>query len=262
MSLARRHIAIPQGDIYPMGVARVEPDPSVQSTVHVGGSFFQESPGFETIRPGRHRIQKGYRGFGIHFTPHRFAEDIGQAGLPLVVDSDAVDAADIAELPGSERLDDEGKATREEDRILLAETGDAKVASGTVEERHAHTVDLDGVRTESRRWTTGLLRNPVDFLSDEFERTPIKAVLIAGGIVSAVYVISRDFERSYGRRKRRAGLAAAPAATVETAGTTTAKVVTTPATIVKEVAEGVKETAEAVAETVEDATKVTADAAS
>lgn len=261
-SLRYRSIAIPSGDVYPNGVAQTRPDPAVQATTHVGGSFFQESPGFESIRPGRHRLQKGYRGFGIHFVPHRFAEDIGEGGLPLVVDADAVDAADIAELPGSERLDDEGKATAEEDRVLIAESGRAKVAPGSVEERHAHTMDLDGVRTESRRWTTGLLKNPVDFLSDEFQRTPVKAVAIASLITAGVYVVTRDFERSFMRRKRRAGIAAAPAAAAETTGTTAATIIETPAKVVKEVASGVSEVAETVGETIEDATKTTADAAS
>lgn len=255
MVIRGRNVAVPSGDLYPNGIPRTFADPVVQSTSHVPGTFFQESPGFESIRPGRNRLQKGYRGFGIHFTPQRYAEDVGQKGLPLMVETDAVDSADIAELPGSERLDDAGKATAQEDRVLLAETGNAPTSLDTVAGRHAHTMDLDGIRDEGQRWTRGLLLNPVDFLSDEYRRTPVKAVVIAGGIVSLVYVISRDFERSYNRRKRRAGIAAAPAAAVETTGTTAATVVETPVKVVKEVAEAVGDAAE-------DATKVVADAAS
>lgn len=258
----RRNVSVPSGDVYPNGVPVTRPDVFVQSTTHIGGSFFKSSPGFPSLRPGRHRLQKSYHGTGLHFTPQRFAEDVGQAGLPMLVEPDAVDSADIAELPGSERLDDEGKTTAD-DRIYLAEGKDSEVAlTETVEERHSHTMDLDGIRTESRRWTSGLLRNPVEFVSAEYGRTPVKAVVIASGIVAAVYVVARDFERSYNRRKRRAGIAAAPAAAVETSGSTAATVVEAPAKVVKEVAEAVSEGAEAVAEGLEDSSTAVANAAS
>lgn len=254
MQVRNRNAAIPSGDLYPNGVPRTLPNPAVQATTHVPGSYFQKSPGFETIRPGRHRLQKGFHGHGINFTPQRFAEDVGVDDLPLMVDEDTASKhADIAELPGSERLDDEGKTTAQEDRVYLAQHGEIDVATGTVEQRHRHTMDLDGIRDESVRWSSGLLRNPVDFISDEYAKTPVKAVIIASGIVAFVYVVSRDFERSYRRRKRRAGIAAAPAAAVETTGTTVAKVVEVPAKVVETVSDAVKDvvtdTTDAVADT-------------
>lgn len=258
-----KSVAIPSGSVYPNGIGVTRPDGAVQSTAHIPGSFFQKSPGLASMRPGRHRLQKGYSGHGIHFTPQRFAEDMGAEGLPLMVDpATAGKHADIAELPGSERLDDDGAATREEDRVLLAESDDLPTATQSVEARHAHSMDLDGVRTETRRWSQGLLRNPVDFLSSEYRRTPVKAVAIAGLIVTAVNLVSREFERSYNRRKRSAGIAAAPVAATETVGTTAATVVTAPAAVVKEVAQGVEEVAQAVGGTIEDATGAAASAAS
>lgn len=258
-----KSVAIPSGSIYPEGIGVTRPDGAVQSTTHIPGSFFQKSPGIVSMRPGKHRLQKGFHGHGIHFTPQRFAEDIGAEGLPLMVDpATASKHADIAELPGSERLDDEGAATREEDRILLAESDDLPTATKSVEARHAHSVDLTGVRTESRRWGQGLLHNPVNFLSSEYRRTPVKAVAIAGLIVTAVNLVAREFERSYNRRKRSAGIAAAPVAATETVGATAATVVATPTKVVKEVAQGADEVAQAVAETIEDATGAATSAAS
>lgn len=250
-----RNVAIPQGDVYPNGVPLGQTNLEVQRTVHVPGTFFQKSPGFASIRTGRHRLQKQFR-TGIHFVPHRFAEDVGTSERPLMVDPKEV--GDIADLPGSERLDDDGKTTAQEDRILLAEDETIEVAGKSVARRHAQTQDLWGIRNvddEFKRYGRGLVRNPVEFLSDEFGRTPLKAVVMATAIVGVVYVISRDFERSINRRKRRSTVAATavavPAATVETAGTTVAQA-----------AEAVSEGAEAVAEGVEQTTETVADAAS
>lgn len=258
-----RNVALPQGDIYPNGVPVGVINPLAQATAHIPGTFFKKSPGFESMRPGKHRLQKSFHGHGIHFTPHRFAQDMGAAGLPILVDTEtAVHHADIAELPGSERLDDEGKTTRQEDRVLLAETGDMPTATESIAERHRHSVDLDGVRnlpSETKRFVRGVWLNPVDFLSDEVKKTPVKAVVMAGGITAIVYVIARDFERSYNRRKRRAGLAAAPAAAVETVGSTAATVVETPAKVVEKVADAVSQTAEAVADAVSGTTDAVAD---
>lgn len=260
------NVAIPQGTVYPNGVQPGTADRFVQSTLHVPGSLFRSSPGFHTVRPGRHRLQAAYKGHGIWFTPHRFAEDVGQGNSPLMVEADAYHHADVAELPGSERLDDEGKTTAQKDRMYVAQDDNMPAAThdSSVAENHRHTIDLDGVRTipgEVTRYGRGLLLNPVSFLSGEYKRTPVKAIVLAGAIVTAVYVVSRDLERSYNRRKRRAGLAAAPAAAVETTGTTAAKVIETPAKVVEEVAEAVTEGAEAVADGITGTTNTVADAA-
>lgn len=256
--MARTNASIPQGDIYPNGLELDAPDRVVQTTTHVGGSFFKSSPGVPTIRSGRHRLQKNFHGLGIHFTPLRFAEDLGAAGLPLLIDERT--PGDVADLPGSERLDDEGKTTAD-DRVYLAEEGAAETSNESVGARHAHTADLDGIRTETTRFARGLLRNPVDFLSDEYKKTPTKAVLMAAAICSGVYLLAREFEQSYNRRKRRSNsVAAAPAAAVEGTGGAAGAAAGGVGGVAAEIGEGIEEAVEAVAETIEDGTKAVADA--
>lgn len=262
------NVAIPSGALFPNGVGIAVIDPAVQATTHRPGSFFQKSPGYQSVRPGRHRLQKGYRGIGINFTPHRFAEDLGQKDLPLMVDEDTASRhADIAELPGSERLDDEGKTTAQEDRILVATKGDAEVAAGTVEERHAHTMDVSGVRDHGKeivRFSRGLLKNPVTFLSDEYQKTPVKAVVLAALITGAVFAFAGEIERNYNRRRRGRAFAAGAVggAVVETTGDKTAEVVETPGKAAEAVGDAVQKTTEAVGDAVEKTAEAVAETVS
>jgi hypothetical protein len=108
----RPNVAVPSGAVYPNGIEYDPADPVIQSTVRPEGTVFRSSPGYPSIRPGRFRYQASHHGQGIHFTPQRFAEDFGERGLPLMVDkTKAADFTDVADLPGSERLDDSGALT-------------------------------------------------------------------------------------------------------------------------------------------------------
>jgi len=257
----RRNVAIPQGDIWPNGLQLDAPDSAVQSTAHIQGTFFKSSPGIPSIRIGKHRIQKTYHGLGHHFTPLRFAEDFGTKGLPTLVSEKEASYGDVADLPGSGRLDDEGKTTAPEDRFYLAEHGDMPTGTESVQERHNPTLDLDGVRTEAGRITRGFLRNPVDFLSGEYKKTPVKAIVMATGIVLAVNLLAGNVEREYKRRKRRSGAVgaaggAAAAGTAGAAGDAGAGA----GNVAGELGEGIGDAIKAVTDTVEDAGKAIADA--
>lgn len=238
MGLRTPNVAIPQGDIYPNGIQATALNPDVQATVRPVGHFFKKSPGYETIRPGRNRYQDAYHGQGIHFTPHRFAEDVGEYGsLPLMVDEEtAVMHADIAELPGSERLDDAGKLTAEDAAqnrgVYMAEGTKAAPTGGRKLHTGNRTIADMGDREPGRpisRAAYGMLRNPTDAFRDEYRDNPAVAVGVAGAIIGAIYYVSREFERGYRRRARAAAVgggvtgavapvAAAPAAAVDTAG--------------------------------------------
>ena len=263
-----RNVAVPSGDIYPNGIYVSVPDPSVQATVHRAGTAFVKSPGFETVRIGRHKMQRGYHGGGIHFTPTRLAEDLGgiHGGINnALVDVEAAkDHADIANVPGSELMDEHGHVSQG-NRILLAEEGAFKT-EGDPNVARSHEWDLGDVREiddEFVRYGRGMLLNPVDFLSDEYEKTPVKAVVIAGIIVSIIYMVGTEFERSYRRRKRRTSAPqAAVGAAGATAGATAGTAIETPGEVVEEIGEGIAEATAAVAEAVEDVTGAIADAVS
>lgn len=269
MGLRNVNVAIPSGDIYPNGIPLKTANPDVQATVRPEGSFFRQSVGYASIRPGRHRYQDNNTGLGIHFTPHRFAEDIGEFNsLPLLVDSEtAASHADIAELPGSERLDDAGKLTASDGNA----GGGVKLAEGTraapvgSDELHAgnRTARDMGDREPGRPYTRefyGLLRNPADAFQVKYSENPVVAIGIAGAIVGAVYFLTREFETAYRSRSRTAAtaggvtgaaapVAAAPAAAADTAGSA-----------VRESAEVVNEAATAAADAVEKTVSAAGDA--
>jgi hypothetical protein len=276
--LKRTNVAVPSGDLYPNGLPVIPARPDVQATVRPVGWFFRPSLGFQTVRPGAHRLQPAHHGGGIHFTPHRFAEDIGQyagpGGLPLMVDkATAVHHADIADLPGSDRLDDEGKLTADavhaNEGPYMAEGTDAPRA-GDIPHESIRTLADMGDRLPGRPITRafhGYLRNPADAFREDYAANPLVAVAVAGGIVGIGYVLVRDFERQYRSRRGRgvaAGAAAAPAAAVAASGGTVAeaaKVANEAATAAGDAAAAAASAAGDVAEAAGDAAAAVTDAA-
>lgn len=225
----RPNVAIAQGDFYPNGITPVVLNPDVQATVRPGGTFFRKSAGFEGIRPGKNRFQSAYHGLGINFTPMRFAEDVGEYdSLPLVVDEEtSARHADIAELPGSGRLDDEGKLTADGTNGGVKIGTSHRAAPTGGKELHAGNRtpidmgDRSPSRPLSRAWAREVVTDPVRTFNSEYAEDPVKAVVIAGAIVGAIYYVTREFERSYRSRSARGGVAvigAAPAAAVATSG--------------------------------------------
>jgi hypothetical protein len=225
---------------------------------------------------------------GIHFTPQRFAEDVGEYDtLPLLVDAQtAADHADIADLPGSERLDDRGKLTAGDveanNGVKMAETTQAAPQGSTTEHRGSKTLLDMGDREPGRPMTRefyGLLRNPADAFRDEYAKNPLMAVGAAGVIVGAVYYVARELERNLRSRSRVAArgggaaaavapVAAAPAAVADTAGGAVkdaAEVANQAATAAGDAAAAAAsaagDVAEAAGEAVEDVTDAVADAA-
>lgn len=279
------NVALPQGDIYPNGITLVPPDPDVQATVRPEGGLFQKSAGYETIRSGKTRFQHSH-GAGIHFTPMRFAEDVGEYdSLPLLVDATtAVDHADLADLPGSGDLNDNGALTADQvaanEGVKMSETATmAPVAGEEVHAEHRSVPDM-GDREPGRPLTQGfhsLLRNPAGAFRDEYQKDPVIAVGVAGLIVGGVYFLAKEFERQFLNRNRSASrsggvsgavapVAAAPAAAVATSGGAVreaAQVASTAATeagkAASEAANAAGDVAEAAADAVEEVTDKVAD---
>lgn len=226
----RPNVSVPQGTLYPNGVGLVIPNADVQATVRPAGTMFRKSVGFESIRPGSSRFQDGHGGLGIHFTPHRYAEDVGQYqdvnGYPLMVEPGRT--ADVADLPNSDRLDDAGKLTAEDGNanrgVYITEGKGAPVGGNDVRESERvrpEMGDREIGRPLTRSFWEGALRNPAGAFKSEYSDSPLVAVGVAGAIVGVVYMLSRDFERNYRSRRGSSAagaVAAAPAAAVATAG--------------------------------------------
>lgn len=233
--MALRNVAVPAGDIYPNGLNIVPLNADVQTTVRPSGWMFRKSPGYETLRPGKFDFSKLNHGFGIHFTPMRYAEDVGSTtdaqGYPLLVDkSKAAHGVDLADLPGSERLDDQGNVTPYESAggrgVMLSDDKEAPVGSSDIRESEKTLADF-GDREIGRPISRSIhfgetyLKNPVGMFRSDWHDSPVKAVAIASAIVGAVYYIGSNLEREW--RSRRAGgatgaVGAAAAAPVAAAG--------------------------------------------
>lgn len=277
------NVAIPSGDIYPDGIPLVAANPDVQATVRPAGWMFRKSAGFETVRPGRTRFQDGFHGLGIHFTPMRYAEDLGEyqsGSLPLLVDKDkSYDHADIADLPGSDRLDDTGSLPARDAATnagpKLSEGNTFPTGSANVRESEGLPRDMgdrDPSRPMTRDFYNNALKNPIGLFRSEYQKDPLKSVAVAGAIVGIVYMVTRDFERAYRRRRGSSvvgSVGAVPAAATETAGATVAdaaevanKAATEAGKAASEAASAAGDVAKAAGDAVEKTTEAVADAAS
>lgn len=257
-------VAIPSGSVYPDGLPMTSANPDVQRSVRPEGSYFAKSVGYETIRPGRTDFQHN-KGMGIHFTPMRFAEDVSKPGtLPVLVDvSTAADHADIADIPGSAELDPNGNVTKEQGRILMGESDKTAPVGQAVRHRGTKTLPDMGDREVHRPLSQAFLGmgNPVELFRAEYTKNPTVAVLAAAGITGIVYMVFRDFERSYRSRSASASsggglvataapVAAAPAAATDTSGNVVEKAADTVAAVVETAGDAVEKATEAVADAV------------
>lgn len=271
------NVAIPSGDLFPNGIDVNLANPDVQATVRPMGWLFRPSAGYPTVRTGTHRIDLNHpQGNSIHFTPARFAEDLLHAtpggGPPAMVDvARAGDTADIADIPGSEYLDGEGKlpgALAAENRGPYVADSSGPAAGDVV--RHGGNVRRDmGDRDPGRPNTTAfydrLAVNPVSMLRTEWQTNPLVAVLWGAALVAGGAMLVGNVERSYRGRSRGRGVAAtagaAPAAAAEGTGKSAAQATEAASTAVEAVATAAEKTVEAAGEAVEKTGEAVANAA-
>lgn len=255
------NVAIAQGEIYPNGVDLSPANPDIQATVRPMGWLFQQSPGYPTVRQGPHKIDLAHpSGQSIHFTPVRLAEDLSQqsteSGPPAMIDvARASQTTDLADVPGSEFLDDEGRlpAWQAAGNMgpYLADSSGAPVSDGVP--RHGGNVGRDMGDREPERfltaaWYDRLFRNPNVVLRDELRNDPVVTTIWAVIVVGAVGMFAGNVERALrGRRGRgvAATAGAVPAVAAE-ASTTTVKESAT--TVIKAAEESVKASEEVVKE--------------
>lgn len=271
---SRATVAIPSGAIYPDGLPMTEANPDIQRSVRPEGQFFASSVGFATIRPGRNRFQHN-KGAGIHFTPLRFAENVAEPGtLPTMIDvTTGPDHADIADLPGSADLTVDGQLSDQEQRILVSESNKMAPTGGAVRHRGTKTLPDMGDREAHRPLSQIFhgMADPVDVFKAQYAKNPTVALLAAAGVTGIVYMIARDFERTYRSRTRSASrgggvvsdaapVGAAPAAAVDTSGNTAEKAADAVAATGEAVADAAGAVVETVGETVEKVTETAADA--
>jgi hypothetical protein len=254
-------VAIPQGDLYPSGIPVVVPNDNIQSTVRPEGSFFLQSSGYHTIRPGSKRFQDGFRGPGIGFTPLRYAENVAQLDdLPALVDQDdAMLHADIAEIPGSNVLDDRGQISEAAfDAGYGTKHGNSdKTFPHHDGVSHPHgalmtTPDMGDRRPDrplTRQWLQGVLHDPLSAFQEEYRTHPITAIVVAASGISLAYWIGREFDSQYGSRGGNAG-AAAPAG-VATAGSAAQR----GGNVVSDLIEGAGKAVKGATDTIADAVK-------
>lgn len=271
------NVAVPQGAIYPNGIEQHAAKPEVQATVRPEGAVFRSSPGYETVRPGNSRLSPMHpHGPGIHFTPLHYAEDVAHHGEALMVNKDtAADHVDVANLPGSDNLDAEGRA-QVGSGLLLSEGTGSPTGGGDIRESEKTIPDM-GDRTPGRPLTGAFwratLHNPIGMFRDEYRQRPLYSIVLAGGVIGLAYAIGTEAERQWTRRSRGRGpvgaVGTAPAAGVAAAGASVAastKVVDKAVTEAGEAAaaatDAAGDAAKAAGEAVEATTKATADAAS
>lgn len=272
--MALGNVSIPSGTIYPDGLPSHSANPVIQASVRPEGSYFVKSAGYETIRSGRTKFQNN-KGAGIHFTLIQAAENLGQPQtLPVMVDiTTAPDHVDIAQIPGSGELTVDGVMSDQEKRILLSESASMAPTGGSVRHRGTKTLPDMGDREPHRPLSQIFhgFSNPVDMFQTEYARNPIVAVGAAAAVVGVVYMVARDFERSYGSRSRAARrgggvvsdaapVAAVPAAAADTSGNVAVQAADAAVAVVETAADATEVVVETAAEAVEKVTETAADA--
>lgn len=269
----RGQVSIASGSIYPDGLPMTEANPDIQKSVRPEGSYFAKSIGYESIRPGRTRYQHSH-GMGIHFTPLRLAEDITQLGVnPVMVDvTTGPDHADVADIPGSAELGP-GGVSDVRNRILIGESDMATPEGAIIRHRGTKTLPDMGDREPHRPLSSVFhgFADPVEMFQTQYAKNPTVAVGAAAVAIGVIYMIARDFERSYRARSataRRGGgvtataapVAAAPAAAADSSGNTVEKVADSAAEVVEAAGDGVAAVVETAGSTVEKVTETAADA--
>src|SRR4051794_3629937 len=191
------NVSLASGDLFPNGVGLNPANPDVQATVRPFGWLFRPSAGFNSVAVGAHRLDIGHpHGQGIDFSPVRLAEDLsrdprGPEGPPLLVEPGKPgtypgDRVDLADVPGSEYLDGEGRlpadlADENRGMYLADREGGPPPGSGRLHEGLRSVPDM-GDRDPFRpltREAAGYLHNPVGMFRSEWHDDPVKAVGIA-----------------------------------------------------------------------------------
>lgn len=266
------NVAIAQGEIRPNGVDISPANPDIQATVRPLGWMFRPSAGYPTVRTGPHRIDAAHpQGNSIHFTPLLLAEDLSKQGAatgpPAMVDvAKAGETADLANVPGSEYLDGEGKLpgylAAGNYGPYLADSSGAPTSDGTI--RHGGNVgrdmgDRDPERFLTVAWYDRLFRNPNMVLREDFRTDPVVTTIWAIVVVGGIGMLAGNLERAFKGRGGGRGVAATAGATpavAASATTETAKDATV--TVIKAAEESVK-ASETVVKEAEKAVEKTAD---
>lgn len=267
------NVAVPSGDLYPDGVDVHAPNAALQATVRPIGWLFRPSAGYQTVRQGNHKIDLAHpQGSSVHFTPLRFAEDLNPAhsvngGPPAMVDTvKGGDTIDLADLPGSEYLDGEGKmpgALAASNYGPYIGDGGGPAPTGDIQ-RHGGNVrrdmgDRDPSRPNTQAFYDRLAVNPVTMLRVEWQKSPIVAVLWGGALVAAGSLLVGNIERSF-RGNRGRGVAATAGAAPAAAAQGTGRTADTAAEAASSAVEAVSTAAEATVEAAGDAAEKVGDA--
>lgn len=270
------NVAIPSGDLFPNGVDQSPANPDIQASVRPMGWLFRSTPGYPGVRVGPHKIDLAHpQGQSIHFVPTRYAENLevsanAGSGPPAMVDvANASKTTDLADLPGSEFLDDEGKLPgymgRENRGIYLGDSSGAPVSDGVP--RHGGNVgrdmgDRDPERFVSTAFYDRLLHNPNVVLRENLRDDPVATTIWAVVLVGFVGMLANNAERAFRGRRGRGVAATAGAAPAVAAEASTKTVVQSAETVAQAAEKSVEasaavvkeaeKTVEKAAETVED----------
>lgn len=184
---------VAQGMLAPSGYFQDHVDPFVQSTVRPAGSILVESPGYDTIRPGKNRFQgKGPTG---GFKPMRFAEDVGGTGAAISIRPNSGDdtAGDIQEIADTEWIPD----TMREGSMIIADREHNPDIASRLHQGMNTLVDM-GDRDSNRplsksRW----LVNPIGMFRADLQESPAITVAATVGLVVLLHILATDVERQY-----------------------------------------------------------------
>lgn len=240
---AANNAELPSGALYPDGLPLVAANPIVQASVRPEGTVFVQSPGYETVRTDKHL--RGEHGPGIGFTGIGLAED------PTDPSHAFVDDRMVGAHAETHRINPE--VPYEGGRALTPVIDHGPGQAPTVGDR-MHRVydtppdmgDREAHRPLTRAQVQRGLYHPAQLLREEWQTHPVTAVVGALAAVALAYMIGHDLERSY--RSRRgghsvaspAGVGAAPAAAVETAGAEAHKATQVAATAIEDAGSAVK----------------------
>lgn len=234
------NVALASGELYPNGVDISQANPDIQATVRPGGWLFKPTPGYPSVRIGTHKIDLSHpQGQSIHFTPLRLAEDPTPShqtasGPPVMVDAaKASQTTDLADVPGSEYLDDEGKLPgylAAQNRGPYMSDSEGWVHPGDVPRHGGNTPrdmgDRDVSHLASRAFYDRLAKNPNLVLREEWRHDPVITTLWAVVVVGGAAMLFGNIEKAFRGRNRPRGVAAtvgaAPAAAAAGTGSTVA----------------------------------------
>lgn len=211
----RNRGVVAQGMLAPSGYVDTHPDPFVQSTTRPAGSLLQESPGYDTIRPGRNRFQgKGPTG---GFRPMEFAEDVGGSGAVL-----SVVPGDVEQIAATEWLPEDPDSLPE-GSVIVADRSHPEGIATRLHQGLDTLTDMGDRHPDRPLSKNPWLINPVGMFRSDLQERPVYTVIATVGLVTLLSVLAHDFERQYrGYRGRGEGLAseaaAPPAAAAATGG--------------------------------------------